>query len=312
MIEVLIPYIEDMTDLFMDLDGDVQTMIASFVALAFGAGALTTVLGFLGISIASVAWPILIIIAAVAALALAWHTNFFGIQEKTAAVFGVIGDLFSSFASDNSSTFQELIDNVVRLWEVIEPIVMAIGEILWDLFVIKLESMIQLVIAIVDGFIDIIGGIVKIMIGLFTWDIALIGEGLGDIFKGLINMLVGLLNFLIVDSVNALIELINNIPGVNIGWRLGDIPSMHSGGVVGGGSGTEEVLRVLKIGEGVIDADTMKKGIGGSGGMTINVNMYNTQVRNNRDIETVRSNVEMGVNTGIKKISLFTNGGYVG
>jgi len=41
---------------------------------------------------------------------------------------------------------------------------------------------------------------------------------------------------------------------------------MHSGGIVGGALGTDEVLRVLQKGEGVLDRDTMRAGIPGAGG----------------------------------------------
>jgi len=41
---------------------------------------------------------------------------------------------------------------------------------------------------------------------------------------------------------------------------------MHTGGIVGGPLGTDEVLRKLQKGEGVIDRDTMQSGIGVTGG----------------------------------------------
>jgi hypothetical protein len=47
---------------------------------------------------------------------------------------------------------------------------------------------------------------------------------------------------------------------------LAALPAHHQGGIVDGPAGTREVLRRLEVGEGVIDADTMRSGLPAGGG----------------------------------------------
>lgn len=79
------------------IGGKLSSGIGKIIELVSGAGGLSGVL-------TALTGPIGIIIGAVAALALAWATDFGGIQEKTEEVFSII----SGWVSDFLSTFKEL------------------------------------------------------------------------------------------------------------------------------------------------------------------------------------------------------------
>jgi hypothetical protein len=57
----------------------------------------------------------------------------------------------------------------------------------------------------------------------------------------------------------------------------------HTGGIVGGSMGTHEVLAKLRKGEGVIDHQTMRRGLGGSGSASIN--FHGATFNNGIDVE---------------------------
>lgn len=110
VLDIAGPWVEkliEMADWFANADSGTQTWIISLVAIvaAIGpvvtfigtmAGAISGIMGLiggtaglsammtgLGAVIAAIGWPITLIIAAVAALALAWGTDFLGIRTKT-------------------------------------------------------------------------------------------------------------------------------------------------------------------------------------------------------------------------------------
>lgn len=103
----------------MSVVGNVLTVIPKIISLISGAGGLSGV-------IASLTGPIGIIIAAVAALALAWTTNFGGIQEKTKQIMEDISTIISSVMGFITSLWENnflgIQDTVKQGWDLIEGI----------------------------------------------------------------------------------------------------------------------------------------------------------------------------------------------
>ena len=123
--------------------GQLAGAVGSITALFGGAGAAS---GILGTAIATLTGPIGIVIAAVAALAVAYATNFAGIRDKVNDVVSTIGQLLSKligFFKDHASEFG-------KIWEGIKSIVggvvTAIGHILAALI-----DVIRVVLKVIQG-----------------------------------------------------------------------------------------------------------------------------------------------------------------
>ena len=71
---------------------------------------------------------------------------------------------------------------------------------------------------------------------------------------------------------------------------LSGVQQFHGGGIAGGTQGTREVLAVLERGEGVIDRDTMRTGIGGRGGDVI-VNVAGSVMSERQLVNVVRDGI---------------------
>ncbi|OLF07758.1 hypothetical protein BLA60_25860 [Actinophytocola xinjiangensis] len=99
-------------------------------------------------------------------------------------------------------------------------------------------------------FRGVVNGIVSIFSG--------IGNGIKNAFKGAVNFVIGILNTAI-NAINGLINGANLIPGINIP-NIPQIPRLHTGGVVPGMIGSEQ-LAILQAGERVVP-----RGQGGGGG----------------------------------------------
>ncbi|TCO64956.1 phage tail tape measure protein [Actinocrispum wychmicini] len=92
-----------------------------------------------------------------------------------------------------------------------------------------------------------------------------IGDAISGGIRGAINWVIGVVNGFL-HGINWVIDGLNHLPGVNIG-HIPDIPRLHTGGQVGGASGSEQ-LRVLQAGETVFPAD---KPLPSGGGATATV-----------------------------------------
>ena len=170
----------------------------------------------------------------------------------------------------------------------------------------------KLLMAIVEAVPTILGSLINAFGNLVSnlWQgikdlFSGIGQKIGDTvsgaLKGVINGALGLLeNFLNgpIDLINGALDLINKLPGVNVG-KIGRItlPRMATGGYVGGvGTGTSDSNpALLSRGEYVVNANTVKAlgvdfmdalnsgKIGAGGGSAITNNYYQFDQRaNNR------------------------------
>lgn len=129
----------------------------------------------------------------------------------------------------------------------------------------SVKSMIRPIVDAVGNIFDALGGLLDFITGVFSgnWEKAWTGikDFVKGIFDGLINVLKVPINWIIslinnvIRGINGTIDLINGIPGVNIG-HIGEIPALASGGIVsaptlamvgeyGGASSNPEVITPL-------------------------------------------------------------------
>ena len=139
-----------------------------------------------------------------------------------------------------------------------------------------LEAAVKLLMAIVESVPKILGALVSAfgnlvsnlwqgIKGLFSGIGQKIGDTVSGALKGVINGALGLLEGFLngpIDLINGALDLINKLPGVNVG-KIGRIklPRMATGGYVGGvGTGTSDSnMAWLSRGEYVVKADTVRR-----------------------------------------------------
>ena len=113
------------------IGGKIATGISKIIGLIGGAGGLSAV-------IAALSGPIGIIIGVIAALAVAWITDFGNIREYTAEIFGYLKSIFSTVSTFLRKVWDEnwagIRDAVTFVWEVVETITRTTFEILANLF----------------------------------------------------------------------------------------------------------------------------------------------------------------------------------
>ena len=85
-----------LTAVIVPIVGAIGALLAVAGPLMLAFGAITSIAPAVAGAFAIMTGPIGIIVLAIAALALAWSTNFLGIRDKTQAVFNFIRDLFDS------------------------------------------------------------------------------------------------------------------------------------------------------------------------------------------------------------------------
>lgn len=162
--------------------GKVVTLVSTINSLIAGAGGLSAIL-------TALTGPIGVIIAATAALVLAWTTDFGGIQEKTAEIFEAIKEIFtgawefiSGLWNDN---FLGIQDTAAQAFQFLE-----------DLF---------------SGALNIIVDIFNVFAALFTGD----WSGLWEAVKTLVSDIWNQVTGLFWDWLNLLVDTL-----IRIGVRL--------------------------------------------------------------------------------------------
>ena len=111
--------------------GKLSSAIGSIIGLIGGAGGLSAVL-------TALTGPLGIVIAAVAALTTAWVTNFGGIRDATAEIFGAIKSIFITaweFISNLwNENFLAIRDIATTVWESIELIFQTAFDVISNIF----------------------------------------------------------------------------------------------------------------------------------------------------------------------------------
>jgi TP901 family phage tail tape measure protein len=250
------------------LDEATKSSIITFTGLAAVLGPVLIILGLLASGLAVLLSPIGLVIAAVAALGIAWATNFNGIQTKVAQAVAVIGPILQSIANVllpaigiAASTLGLLLGNV---WSGITSGVIRLGSVISIVF-----EGIGTVLTTAQGIARAVGTGVAAAFATMGSVISGIMGKLGSTIRGGFNV--------IIRAANTFIRAWNGISlgGFSIPNPLGGelftvprvgtpniatIPYLHEGGIVPGIPGTD-VLTLLEAGEHV----TARDEVGGGG-----------------------------------------------
>lgn len=110
--------------------GKLSTAISSIIGLFAGAGGLSAALTVL-------TGPIGLVIAAVAALAAAWATDFGGIREVTAEIVGMVTELVQTFLNDLKTVWEQdllgIRTTIETFWAAVESIFSSVLNVLRDI-----------------------------------------------------------------------------------------------------------------------------------------------------------------------------------
>lgn len=250
-------------------------------------------------------------------------TNPTVIQSVLTAGISLITSLLSVFSNPDmieamvNASIQLLMGLIDAIPTIVDAFVAAIPTIIDVLtrpetLAKMVVAAVKLLMAIVESVPKILGALVSAFGNLVSdlWNgikslFSDIGQKIGDTvsgaIKGVINGALGLLEDFLntpIDLINGAIDLINKLPGVNVG-KISSIklPRMATGGYVGGvGTGTSDSNpALLSRGEYVVNANTVKAlgvdfmdalnngKIGAGGGSAITNNYYQFDQRaNNR------------------------------
>jgi TP901 family phage tail tape measure protein len=198
--------LEDVRATFQGLSPEMQTTLSVIAGVAAGFAGLLLVVGSIWIilpavtaalsaiagALAFLISPVGLVIAAVAALAIAWQTNFLGIQETTAQVFEALKPYFEVFKQDllelwNTAkvAFDGIKAAVMAVFEFLQPYIMAALQIIKDFWTAHFADIMNIVMGtweiikgLFQGAFDIISGIFQIFAGLFTGNWQLLWDGI--------------------------------------------------------------------------------------------------------------------------------------
>ena len=232
-----------------------------------------------GILLGAVLAGIVVVVAAVAALTF--------VVEVLVGVFTWVMETGIAAWELISNAWSGTVDFFSGVWNGIKSIFTPVINFFKGIFEGAWNA-IKSVFSAVSGFFRCVWDTI---VSIFTNVGTAVGDAIGGTFKNIINTIlkgaIGIINGFI-DAINLAVDIINNIPGVNIG-KLGrlDVPQLATGGVVtsatlaviGEGSEPEAVIPLSKL-------DQMLSG-DGSGGKNVTVNQYNT----------VNDNIDMNIAT---------------
>ncbi len=304
--DALLPIMNQWTDILRsivgflnDLSPEMQRMIA-YVALGVTvfSAILAPVLGFITLipsltaglatisgALAMVNLPLVAVIAVIGALALAWSTNLFGIQEKTMAFvsFVKMGIEELKFAWENDFLYMQTIlqtiysliyDATLIFWETLKTMFSVALLVLtgnWQGAFEAMKNWSKLVFDTVGkwatGFWDVLtviftkGG--ELIGGLWNGFMDGIKNVTLSVWEGVKKSIVDAMNW-IISKMNTFLGALNSVSGVlgkalglgKKGFSIGEIPALAQGGIVtrptlamiGEGGESEAVIPLSKLG----------------------------------------------------------------
>ena len=214
-------------------------------------------------------------------------TNPNVIQSVVNAGVALITALIGAFT--NPKTFQAMLDGAIQLMmalieaipTIVEAFANAIPNIIdvltrpetiakmamaaGTLFMAIVQAVPTILGALIKAFGNLVSNLWQGIKGLFSDIGGKIGDTVSGAIKGVINGALGLLEGFLngpINLINGALDLINKLPGVNIG-KIGRIklPRMATGGYVDGyGTGTSDSnMAWLSRGEYVVKADTVRR-----------------------------------------------------
>lgn len=209
-------------------------LVAVFALIAAALPAITAGLATLGAVIGAIVSPVGLVIAAIAALAVAWATDFMGIQSITKEVVGAVIGWFNQMKDEVLATFQAVSGGSKVSWEEIKSGITQAVQDIKATFEIVFGSMVPTITftfdsvkLVIETTLGIILGIIQTGLSLITGNWSGAWEGLKKIVESIWDGIKGTITNsvnLIIDSINFLIETINKLTGSSIGQlkRVGD------------------------------------------------------------------------------------------
>lgn len=234
LLEYLTPAVDwlgQMAQQFSTADPAIQMMIVGVGAVAAALGPLLTILpgvvaaiSAIGPVIAVLTGPIGLVVAAVAALALAWQTDFGGIQEKTAAVWSVIQPYLAAAG-------KWLEDNL--------PVALAALQAAWEVSWTAMGSAIEAAQTIIadmqEAFVAMQTGIETALDSLWdAWDAA---------WGGMVRTLQP-----VMDAIGAVQKAIDNLSVPDLGAMAGGAGAQVSGALGNAGQGIQDFFSGKALG----------------------------------------------------------------
>jgi tape measure domain-containing protein len=251
---------------------------------------LTTAFSAWAISVIISVGPILLIMAAIgtaaALLYKIWTENFWGIQEKTRAVFQAIVSIYNQYIVPLWETWKKEMTEALNAWKSNWDAIKGIFEGVW-----------QAIIGIFQVVWGTFSGLYKIFLSVFmgdwkkAWEA--VKETFSTVFKGIYNIGAGIFRALIsamasmvngaITLLNRLISSMNKIPGVNVKEvgkiKTSDLLSYIPTLAVGTNYVPNDTLAFLHKGEAVVPKQ-YNPSAGGAGGIIINItgdNIFNRE-----------------------------------
>lgn len=227
--------------------------------------------------------------AAVAGITSVWNsvvTYFTTIWNGIVAVFLVVAEFFRSVFATAWAGVVFVWDVAViyftTIWNNIVSVFSAVVGFFSSVFTSAWNAITSAFSSVVTFFRD---NVWNPIVALFTNVGTAIGNAIGGAFKSIVNSVlrfaVNTINTFI-DAINGAIDIINNVPGVNVG-KIGrlPIPQLAEGGIV-----SKATLAVIGEGsepEAVIPLSKLDKMISGEGGARTEYNIENINISNEVD-----------------------------
>ena len=193
MLIVVLNKLNELVGGFSGLSSEQQKyiLIAVGVAAAIGPilsalGAIITIAPAVGTAFAIMTGPVGLIIAALAALFIAYQTNFLGFADGVNAA--------AAYVSKTFTDLQPTITNVANALSTAFTAALPVITEALTIITTALSGMIAGAVQVLSGFATSIKGIMQIIKGIFTGDWGLIKEGVVNLITGLKDIAMGIFN----------------------------------------------------------------------------------------------------------------------
>ena len=236
----------------------------------------------------------------------AWSLMSEGLYNIIVGILEIILGVFSTVLGAIKGLFLDLVTGIYN------TVIVPIGKffaMLWDGITNGFKVAINFIKNTFMSVVDFFRNIIKTIVGLFKTIGTKVGDAISSAFKtvvnGVLNSIERILNFPI-NSINKLINVINKVPGINLGTlptfnlpklAVGGIVNMPSrgvpiGGAIAGESGAEGVIPLT-------DTQAMET-LGATIGkyITINANITNTMNGRviSRELQKINTNNDFAMN----------------
>lgn len=206
--------------------------------------------------------------------------------------FGIIGGVINGFIGG----IKAVVGVVSGVVGTVGSILGGLGSIIGHIFGFVIGGYIRAFTTLIQGIVGIVRTVGSTVRGIFDGVAGAIGKAfgtVGGVVKGAINVVIGIVNG-VIRAINGIQVHVHVGPvGYDFnGLGLGYIPRLHTGGIVPGPYGSDQ-LTMLQAGELVVSRNNVNR-MGGGGGVTINIESF---VGSDRDIDKFADRVAMRLRT---------------